>query len=235
MNHGNEIGYFSKIVSDRLNISTDTLRSWSLRLESNGIVFERNDRNQRIYYAKDIRAFENMKELLRLQQPLDEVAKTIAEKIEKGLFDKLETENNASITPTQDLSVIFEKNALWVENLKKIMTELASAAATTAAAKAADERFQMYQEQQQRSLPSLEEKRLKQFNEMMLHRRIERRLQERARQEWEKLPETERTVKAGLFGLKRIENAGKRQDFIREYVDRHYETELRQELDIDAR
>jgi DNA-binding transcriptional MerR regulator len=235
MNNGKAFGYFSKVVADRLGIATDTLRSWSIRLEAIGIQFERNDAKRRIYYEKDVRALENMKELLALQQPLDDVAKIIAEKIENGTFDNAQMENNGSITIKHDFSVIEENNALSVEELKKLMTELAAAAAQTAATKAADERFQTYQEQQQRLLPSPEEERRKKFDEMMLHRRIERRLQDQARQEWEKLPESERTLKAGLFGLKRIENAGKRQDFIKEYVDRHYETELRQELDIDAR
>lgn len=224
MNNSEDFGYFSKTVSEQLGVSTDTLRSWSLKLESAGVEFKRNERKQRIYFEKDIRAFKNMKELLDLQQPLEDVSKIIAKKIEKGLFGKPETENNAEIMP----SVIQENNAqITLEEMKKMMMQVAAAAA--------EEKIQAFRLEQQHSLPSPEEERQKKFNEMMLHRRIERRLQERARQEWEKLPEAERTVKAGLFGLKRIENAGKRHDFIREYVDRHYETKLRQELDIDAK
>lgn len=223
MNNSEDFGYFSKTVSEQLGVSTDTLRSWSLKLESVGVEFKRNERKQRTYFEKDIRAFKNMKELLDLQQPLDEVSKIIAEKIEKGLFDKLEIENNAEIMP----SVIQENNAqITLEEIKKMMMQVA--------ATAAEEKIQAFHLEQQRSLPSPEEERLKKFNEIMLNRRIERRLQERAQQEWEKLSEAERTVKAGLFGLKRSENAEKRQNFIREYVDRHYETELLQELDIDG-
>lgn len=223
MNNSEEFGYFSKTVAERLGVATDTLRSWSLKLESYGIAFERNDRKQRIYHEKDIRVLENMKELMALQQPLDDVAKTIANKIKKGLYIKPEVENNAEIP----LSVIDENNTpntLTIENMKEMMRQVASAAV--------EAKFQSMQNQ---LLPSPEEERRKRFDEMMLHRRIERRLQERARQEWDKLPVSERIIKTGLFGLKRTENAQEMVRFINNYVNENYENELKKELDIDPR
>lgn len=222
MDNGENFGYFSKTVSERLGVSTDTLRSWSLKLEAVGVEFKRNERKQRIYLEKDIRALKNMKELLDLQQPLDEVSKIIAEKIKKSLFNKDKTEKNAEITA----SVIRDNNVqITLQEIRKMMIEVAAAAA--------DERIESFQIRQQHYLLSPDEERQKQFNEMMLNRRIEQRLRDRARNEWKQLPESERTVKVGVFGLKRIENAEKRYDFIKEYIDRHYEEELRQELDID--
>ena len=77
-------GYFSKTVAERIEVSKDTIRSWSLKLEAEGATFERNNRSQRIYFEKDMRTFQNMKELLDLNHPLDNVAKTIAEKMKNG-------------------------------------------------------------------------------------------------------------------------------------------------------
>ena len=109
MNNTEEnFGYFAKTVSERLGIAKDTLRSWSLKLEAEGVKFERNARDQRIYYEKDIRALENMKELMDLQQPLNDVSKTIANKIEKSFYNGDESINNTEITP----SVSHGENAL---------------------------------------------------------------------------------------------------------------------------
>lgn len=109
MNNTEEnFGYFAKTVSERLGIAKDTLRSWSLKLEAEGVKFERNAREQRIYYEKDIRALENMKELMDLQQPLNDVSKTIANKIEKSFYNGDESINNIEITA----SVSQKENAL---------------------------------------------------------------------------------------------------------------------------
>ncbi|MEA3577711.1 MerR family transcriptional regulator [Peribacillus frigoritolerans] len=121
MNNTEEnFGYFAKTVSERLGIAKDTLRSWSLKLEAEGVKFERNAREQRIYYEKDIRALENMKELMDLQQPLNDVSKTIANKIEKSFYIGDESINNTEITP----SVSQGENALitqekQMQNFKK--------------------------------------------------------------------------------------------------------------------
>lgn len=99
MNNAEEnFGYFAKTVSERLGIAKDTLRSWSLKLEADGVKFERNARDQRIYYEKDIRALENMKELLNLQQPLNDVSKTIAKKIEESFYNGDKSIKNTEIT-----------------------------------------------------------------------------------------------------------------------------------------
>lgn len=120
MNNDEEFGYFAKTVSERLGIAKDTLRSWSLKLEGDGVNFERNARGQRIYYEKDISAFKNMKELLYLQQPLNSVSKTIADKIGKDYYNGAVSLNNTEITP----SVSQEDNALimqekQMQNFKK--------------------------------------------------------------------------------------------------------------------
>lgn len=125
MNNAEEnFGYFAKTVSERLGIAKDTLRSWSLKLEADGVKFERNARDQRIYYEKDIRALENMKELLNLQQPLNDVSKTIAKKIEESFYNGDESIKNTEITH----SVSQVENGLitqekQMQNFKKELVE----------------------------------------------------------------------------------------------------------------
>lgn len=110
MENSEEFGYYAKTVADRLGVSRDTLRAWAIKLEMAKVKFERNDKKQRIYFEKDIRAFTNMKELLDLQQPMTDVVEIIAEKIKNGEFDSPKTDNT-EITP----SVIRDNTALTTQ------------------------------------------------------------------------------------------------------------------------
>lgn len=111
----NEFGYFSKTVADQLGIKSDTLRSWARVLERHGIEFDKNEKQQRIYSDKDVRAFAEMKELLRDKHPLFKVGKHVAEKMERGEFDEVLEANHASI--------MFQSRE---ENLEEFKTEIIS-------------------------------------------------------------------------------------------------------------
>src|SRR5690606_24681512 len=101
-----DFGFFSKIAAEKIGIGKDTLRTWSLKLESEGVEFERNERSQRIYYEKDVRMLENMKELLDVGHPLNDVAKIVAEKNTKGEYDaaleKKNAENTLGVSHTEN-------------------------------------------------------------------------------------------------------------------------------------
>ena len=51
-----EYGMFAKELALNLDINTNTLRRWAIELEEQGYEFSRNDKNQRIYYQRDILA-----------------------------------------------------------------------------------------------------------------------------------------------------------------------------------
>lgn len=72
-----ELGYFSKDVALELNITTSTLRRWSIFLEKNNYMFERNEKDQRVYYERDIRALRELKLLLSKSIPFDNAIKII--------------------------------------------------------------------------------------------------------------------------------------------------------------
>lgn len=74
----NEFGYFSKEVATELDITTSTLRRWSIELEKAGYYFERNDNNQRIYYERDFRAFRELKNLLSNNVPFVDAIKAVS-------------------------------------------------------------------------------------------------------------------------------------------------------------
>lgn len=74
----NEFGYFSKDVAIELEITTSTLRRWSIELEKEGYHFNRNEKEQRIYYERDFKAFRELKKLLSNSVPFTDAIKAIA-------------------------------------------------------------------------------------------------------------------------------------------------------------
>lgn len=64
MENTNHFGYFAKDVATELEITTSTLRRWSIELEKAGYTIERNEKEQRIYFERDFKALRELKKLL---------------------------------------------------------------------------------------------------------------------------------------------------------------------------
>ena len=88
----NEFGYFSKDVAIELEITTSTLRRWSIELEKEGYKFHRNEKEQRIYYERDFKAFRELKKLMSNSVPISDAIKAIASRDFEG--------ENADRTPS---------------------------------------------------------------------------------------------------------------------------------------
>lgn len=58
-----EYGVFASEVCRQLDLNANTLRKWCIALERRNYQFERDKRNQRIYYPKDIALLERMRNL----------------------------------------------------------------------------------------------------------------------------------------------------------------------------
>lgn len=80
MENANEYGTLSKEVAIHLNINPNTLRRWSLELEKHDYIFERNNKDQRIYYERDIQALSELKIILDNGQSMENATKLIATK-----------------------------------------------------------------------------------------------------------------------------------------------------------
>lgn len=74
------------------------------------------------------------------------------------------------------------------------------------------------------------EERETRFNEKLLEKRIESKLEDEAEELWNQKPESERFNKT-LFGLIKTEKEGERSRFIRKYVRDNFESRLRKELE----
>jgi hypothetical protein len=76
-----------------------------------------------------------------------------------------------------------------------------------------------------------EEIRLEKVNDKMSRMKVEWKLEEKAIEEWSKLPDNERMKRVGLF--RKDEDWGKRSAFIRRYVQENMEEALKAEYGID--
>lgn len=89
-----------------------------------------------------------------------------------------------------------------------------------AAAALPDPVHQRHEQQQERLIERLTE------------RRVEQQLRAEALRKWNAKPEAERLIKSGWF-KKAEENVLARDEYIRNYVDEHYEQSIRAEYDLD--
>ncbi|MGG0555268.1 DUF3967 domain-containing protein [Priestia aryabhattai] len=55
--------YTTKQVADNLSVSTSAMRKWCLMLEDAGYRFERNEKNNRVFYDHDMLALRHLKKL----------------------------------------------------------------------------------------------------------------------------------------------------------------------------
>jgi len=73
----NELGFFSKDVALRLDINASTLRQWCLAMEKEGYEFHKNDKDQRIFYDRDINTLFELKNLIDKTRNREDAIKTI--------------------------------------------------------------------------------------------------------------------------------------------------------------
>ena len=124
-----EYGYFAQEVAKQLDINTNTLRRWSIELEKMEYIFERNERNQRIYYENDIDILKQMKEYLNQNWKLEEAATRSMETIEENApkTDGVQEENETEVTLQKrsqtDISIIQDKFSYMFNQQEKIVQQ----------------------------------------------------------------------------------------------------------------
>lgn len=77
---------------------------------------------------------------------------------------------------------------------------------------------------------SSEEKRLERLNQIMAEHKVKRMLESEAVELWNNKPDEERLTRVGW--LRRGENKDKKDLFIKDYIDEHFEKYLRKEFDV---
>lgn len=144
-----------------------------------------------------------------------------------AIFDSLS--DHFSLRPFPD-DFEEETKSVQVVDIDKIRATIMNELKTTFDQVAAEQMRQQMQDFQ-KMLQSPEEKRLDRFNEMMAERKVNRILEEEAISLWSEKPEEERMKKIGWF--RKEEDRNKRESFVRDYLNEHFEAYMKQEFDIE--
>jgi hypothetical protein len=113
---------------------------------------------------------------------------------------------------------IEKMRATIMNELKRTFEEMASS------------QMQQQMEGFQKMLPNPEQQRLDRFNDMMAERKVTRILEEEALSMWSTKPVSERFRKVGWFRTE--EDRDKRDKFVTDYIDKHFEERMRKEYDL---
>lgn len=119
-----EYGMFAKELSLNLDINTNTLRRWAIELEEQGYEFSRNDKNQRIYYERDILALSTFQKIIEKTQSLENTAKAVVAKVN----DKKNAESMLGVIENNKDKIVFSK-----EELDELINRVADEAVERAA------------------------------------------------------------------------------------------------------
>lgn len=95
MENGTDYGFFSKDAAGEIGINTNTLRTWSLKLEEQGVEFSKKDdkkNSPRIYYKNDIILLKKFKDVLDKTKSMKTAVETLVSLFQEakttGVFPK---------------------------------------------------------------------------------------------------------------------------------------------------
>jgi DNA-binding transcriptional MerR regulator len=126
--------YYTKHVADNLGISTSTLRKWSLLLEhedGGNYQFERNDKNERMFFDYDILA---LRHLMKLTQEDGVTLQNAVKSVGSSARSRREISGDVAISLKQDrtnhdnkldqLLMIVESQGEQLDKLERFNREL---------------------------------------------------------------------------------------------------------------
>lgn len=212
---------------EELNLTLDqkmhmnTIDGWFKRLEQNRIHYinRTEDTNEKVYDELDFKIALLIKKRREEKWSLAAIEKDLPNHFELRPFPLKEGTN---IPLVDDIELIKQQ---ITEEIFRTFQELAVSKI---------EEVKIQYETILRGLPkplSEEEKKEQRFQSMVIHKRVESKLEEEAIQEWNRLPETERLKKVGFF--RKEVDIEKKNEFTRNYVNKHFEESLRKEMELD--
>lgn len=113
-----EFGTFAKAVAIHLDINVNTLRRWAIELEKFDYNFERNEKNQRMYYERDILVLSDMKRMIEKTNSLENAAKAVV----SSFKERKSVEKTMSVIMEKDDKIAFTRQELE-EYTKRIIEE----------------------------------------------------------------------------------------------------------------
>lgn len=245
-----KISQFANILSERMSkqypdnermkVHYNTVDGWFKDLELKGIHYVNRKSGQKVYDSLDLligekimyyryeknfnldmihellvkggevelRPFPPEEEISNLPKSYQALAKAVFNNLLSDIKNEVETQVAKSL----------EKDIMQ-QKMAAVFTEIAREQATKAI------------EENRKLLPSKEEERANRINLLLTEHKIKKKLENEAINAWNELPENERLVKVGLF--RKQEDFKKRDLFIRDYINKHYERAIKEEFGLD--
>jgi hypothetical protein len=203
---------------DQSNVHMNTIDGWFKRLEKEHLHYVNRtlDTNEKVYDELDLKIALFIKKRREEKWSLAAIANDLPNFFELRTFPMKEE------TPAPHVDNMETLKRQVTEEVKKAFEEIAATKV---------EELKSHYETLLKSLPqplSLEERKEERFQEMVIRRRVEYQLEKEAFEAWSQLPETERMKKAGFF--RREVDFEKKEQFVRDYVEKHFEKRLRDQM-----
>ena len=204
-----KITNFSKQIGKHQN----TVDGWFKQLEEKGLHYVNRVSGEKVYDELDLQIALHIKDKRERKWTLEAIFDELSNHFDLRPFPP-------EMEPTNSLQVSD------METIKRLLSEEVRRAAEEIAAVQTAEIL--------RALPkpkSREEERQERFEELMARYKVEKRLREEALHLWSTKPESERMRKVGWF--RKEEDRDKREQFVRDYIDQHFEHALRKEYGLE--
>ena len=235
--HSQEKSYWSREVAELLGISDSTLRRYSLILEQNGYRFLRDDNNRRAFLERDVIALRKFQEMAKssdmtLEDAALAVISAIKEAEIKGIVPSVAPNTNAINHYNQryddmvgKLQQLIEHNQKQ-ETFNRFLLDRLEKQEIIIETILKETQLQLVATQEEELL--LE--RQKRISNMITQKRVESKLETEALELWQQSPESERMKKVGFF--RKVEDKEKKEQFIRVYINNHFEERFKQEYQL---
>ncbi|MED1203521.1 hypothetical protein [Heyndrickxia acidicola] len=221
-----KIGDFIEVIKSKLDnqsMHSNTVDGWFKRLETERVHYINRtlETNEKIYDDLDLKIALFIKKRREEKWSLSSIMEDLPNFIDVRPF------------PLEDIATKQTPSLDNIELLKKQITdEVRKTYEEMAAANLEELKYQY--EQLLLNLPKLPtpiEQKEQRFQELVSRKRVESKLEDEALKKWESLPESERLKKAGLF--RKEVDVDKKTQFIRQYVNEHFEVRLREEMGLN--
>jgi DNA-binding transcriptional MerR regulator len=213
-------------VSKIIDIPAGTIRQWEKTVE--GILnIPRDDKGSRYYTDFEINTLNNIKAMRD---------KGLSFEVIKDVLNHSEANLNV---PIPSVPVMSQSEAIQtIQNLQTTIQTLAQRMESIieeSVRKEVSKISEGFVEGMTRLLPPPKDphsERQERLTEVITRRRIETQLENEAIDLWSKLPDAERMKKIGVF--RKEENRDKRDQFVKNYINLHFEVKLRIEYGLDS-
>jgi hypothetical protein len=221
-----KIGDFIEVIRTRLDnqsIHSNTVDGWFKRLEAERVHYINRtlETNEKLYDELDLKIALFIKKRREEKWSLS------------SIIDDLPNFFDVRPFPLDDIAAAQTPSLDNMELLKKQITDEVRKTYEEMAAANLEELKSQYEHLLLNlpKLPTPEEQKEQRFQELVVRKRVESKLEDEALKKWESLPESERMKKAGFF--RKEVDIDKKSQFIRQFVNDHFENRLREDMGLN--